>query len=191
MLYALEELLEMLEYLIYAVYIDEGFDLFHALHVELMCQLEIAVVPVKGSFAQTMKGTIIWKGGEKSSYRRNLKKAERRRQKELRREIEAIKQKASVEKGRALKIWLKNLWASVCAAGDGSAYQWSTVLGDDVVVVAKVREKVPTPRRLRTAHNDFNIISVRRHVWQSPENEDYNTEDYDEAQDYDEPQDYL
>nr|GEY34019.1 hypothetical protein [Tanacetum cinerariifolium] len=51
----------------------------------------------------------------------------------------------------------------------------------------KVREKVPTPRGLRTAHNDFNIISVRRHVWQSPENEDYNTEaykDYDEAQDY-------
>ncbi|GKB27025.1 hypothetical protein Tco_0866426 [Tanacetum coccineum] len=52
----------------------------------------------------------------------------------------------------------------------------------------KVREKVPTQRRLRTAHNDFNIISVRRHVWQSPENKDYNKEDYkdyDEAQDYD------
>ncbi|GJR75687.1 PHD finger protein-like protein [Tanacetum coccineum] len=47
------------------------------------------------------------------------------------------------------------------------------------IATRKVREKVPTPRRLRTAHNDFNIISVRRHVWQSPENEDYNTEDYD------------
>ncbi|GJY81315.1 mechanosensitive ion channel protein 2, chloroplastic-like protein isoform X1 [Tanacetum coccineum] len=54
------------------------------------------------------------------------------------------------------------------------------------IATRKVREKVPTPRRLRTAHNDFNIISVRRHVWQSPENEDYNTEDYE---DYDEAQD--
>ncbi|GJV06146.1 hypothetical protein Tco_1343802 [Tanacetum coccineum] len=38
------------------------------------------------------------------------------------------------------------------------------------IATRKVREKVPTPRRLRTAHNDLNIISVRRHVWQSPEN---------------------
>ncbi|GJS07272.1 hypothetical protein Tco_0364068 [Tanacetum coccineum] len=38
-----------------------------------------------------------------------------------------------VPKSLAAALYL----ASVCAAGDGSAYQWSTILGDDVVVVAE------------------------------------------------------
>ncbi|GJZ83973.1 hypothetical protein Tco_0649146 [Tanacetum coccineum] len=141
MLYALEELLEMLE---------------------LMCQLKrLAVGAVKGSFAQTMKGQINMERREKF-LQKESQKAERRRQKELRREIEAIKQKASVEKAAAKKFAKESMEliqderldyskgehgilvsvlsiaaeffcfvkpGLVCAAGDGFCLPKSTVFG--------------------------------------------------------------
>ncbi|GKA78066.1 hypothetical protein Tco_0784603 [Tanacetum coccineum] len=140
MLYALEELLEMLE---------------------LMCQLKrLAVGAVKGSFAQTMKGQINMERREKF-LQKESQKAERRRQKELRREIEAIKQKASVEKAAAKKFAKESMeliqdehrdavpanvalrkenrdhraWSAQLVMD--SAYQRVLYLGDDVALIEK------------------------------------------------------